>query len=88
MAISDSSTPSPLCIFFKLVPSSKAIFTTSRAIEAGFHDATHPYHVKIGDWIREWRGIYRISIDSFWSGSVTLSGISEIIKRCVISTTH
>jgi predicted transcriptional regulator of viral defense system len=36
-------------------------FTTSQAIKAGFQDATHPYHVKNGDWIREWRGIYRIS---------------------------
>lgn len=35
-------------------------FTTSQAIEAGFSDATHPYHVKNGDWVHEWRGIYRL----------------------------
>lgn len=36
-------------------------FTTAQAIKAGFDDNTHPYHVKAGNWIREWRGIYRLS---------------------------
>lgn len=35
-------------------------FTTRQAIVAGFSDATHPYHVKNGDWVREWRGVYRL----------------------------
>jgi predicted transcriptional regulator of viral defense system len=35
-------------------------FTTRQALEAGFSDATHPYHLKNGDWVREWRGIYRV----------------------------
>jgi len=36
-------------------------FTTKQAVEAGYPDNTHPYHVKNGDWIRERRGIYRLA---------------------------
>ncbi len=46
---------------FQVASEQQGYFTTSQAIEAGFQDATHPYHLKNGDWIREWRGIYRIS---------------------------
>jgi predicted transcriptional regulator of viral defense system len=46
---------------FHIASQQQGYFTTTQAIEAGFQDATHPYHVKNGDWIREWRGIYRIA---------------------------
>ena len=46
---------------FQTASEQQGYFTTSQAIEAGFQDATHPYHLKNGDWVREWRGIYRIS---------------------------
>jgi predicted transcriptional regulator of viral defense system len=46
---------------FQIATVQQGYFTTSQAIEAGFQDATHSYHLKNGDWIREWRGIYRIS---------------------------
>ena len=46
---------------FQTASEQQGYFTTSQAIKAGFQDATHPYHLKNGDWIREWRGIYRIS---------------------------
>jgi len=36
-------------------------FTAKQAKLAGFTDSTHPYHVKNGDWVREWRGIYRLN---------------------------
>lgn len=36
-------------------------FTTKQAVEAGYPDNTHPYHVKNGDWLREYRGIYRLA---------------------------
>ena len=48
-------------LLFKIASEQQGYFTTAQAIEAGFQDATHPYHVKRGDWVREWRGIYRIS---------------------------
>jgi predicted transcriptional regulator of viral defense system len=46
---------------FQIASEQQGYFTTAQAIEAGFQDATHPYHIKNGDWIREWRGIYRIT---------------------------
>ncbi len=36
-------------------------FTTKQAIESGYADNTHPYHVKAGNWERVWRGIYRMA---------------------------
>jgi predicted transcriptional regulator of viral defense system len=35
-------------------------FTTKQAKAAGFAENTHPYHVKVGNWVREHRGIYRL----------------------------
>ena len=46
---------------FQVASLQQGYFTTSQAIEAGYQDAVHPYHVKNGNWIREWRGIYRLS---------------------------
>ncbi|MBN2035699.1 MAG: hypothetical protein JW768_03055 [Chitinispirillaceae bacterium] len=46
---------------FQIASEQQGYFSTAQAIEAGFQDATHSYHVKKGNWIREWRGIYRIS---------------------------
>jgi predicted transcriptional regulator of viral defense system len=46
---------------FQIASEQQGYFTTAQAIEAGFQDATHPYHINNGDWIREWRGIYRIT---------------------------
>jgi predicted transcriptional regulator of viral defense system len=36
-------------------------FTTKQAIRAGFDEKTHSYHVRVGNWIREHRGIYRLA---------------------------
>ncbi|MEI6705233.1 MAG: type IV toxin-antitoxin system AbiEi family antitoxin domain-containing protein [Deltaproteobacteria bacterium] len=36
-------------------------FTTGQAIAAGFADNTHPYHVRVGNWLRMYRGIYRLA---------------------------
>ena len=36
-------------------------FTTRQAREAGFKDNVHPYHVRSGNWIRERRGVYRLT---------------------------
>lgn len=38
----------------------QGFFTTKQAVDAGYSDNTHPYHVKNGDWVRENRGIYRL----------------------------
>ncbi len=36
-------------------------FTTKQAKAAGFAENIHPYHVQAGNWIREYRGIYRLA---------------------------
>ncbi len=46
---------------YAVAESQQGYFTTAQAREAGFQDSTHPYHVKSGEWIREWRGIYRLT---------------------------
>ncbi|MBX3732865.1 MAG: type IV toxin-antitoxin system AbiEi family antitoxin domain-containing protein [Verrucomicrobiae bacterium] len=38
----------------------QGFFATKQAIEAGYADNTHPYHVRTGNWERIWRGIYRL----------------------------
>jgi len=58
MSKSSKSTEKRL---FQIASEQQGYFTTAQAIKAGFQDATHPYHVKNGDWVREWRGIYRIA---------------------------
>lgn len=36
-------------------------FTPKQAEEAGFSHKNHAYHVRMGNWIRERRGIYRLT---------------------------
>ena len=41
--------------------SQQGFFTTKQAIRAGFAEKTHSYHVKVKNWVRENRGIYRLA---------------------------
>lgn len=36
-------------------------FTPKQAKDAGFDERNHPYHVRVGNWVREHRGIYRLA---------------------------
>jgi predicted transcriptional regulator of viral defense system len=45
---------------FAIAESQDGYFTMAQALEAGFARSTHSYHVKAGNWIREYRGIYRL----------------------------
>jgi len=47
---------------FELAQQQQGYFTTKQAKAAGFAENTHPYHVQAGNWIREHRGIYRLSL--------------------------
>lgn len=58
MKVSSQSSKERL---FQVAQEQQGYFTTPQAIEAGFQAATHPYHVKSGNWIREKRGIYRLA---------------------------
>lgn len=46
---------------YETAQSQQGFFTTKQAIRAGFAERTHSYHVKVGNWIREHRGIYRVA---------------------------
>ena len=46
---------------YETAQSQQGFFTTKQAIRAGFAEKTHSYHVKVGNWIREHRGIYRLA---------------------------
>ena len=47
---------------FELAEQQQGFFTTKQAKTAGFAENTHPYHVQAGNWIREYRGIYRLAL--------------------------
>jgi predicted transcriptional regulator of viral defense system len=47
-------------ILFEIAESQYGLFTAKQAIEAGFKKNNHPYHVRAGNWVREWHGIYRL----------------------------
>ncbi|NLB65123.1 MAG: type IV toxin-antitoxin system AbiEi family antitoxin domain-containing protein [Lentisphaerae bacterium] len=36
-------------------------FTAAQAVELGYADSVHLYHVKAGNWIRVYRGVYRLA---------------------------
>lgn len=46
---------------FEIAQAQSGFFTTRQVIEAGFASNTHPYHVRSGNWIREYRGVYRLA---------------------------
>jgi hypothetical protein len=46
---------------FRIADSQSGFFTTQQAVEAGFDPTNVTYHVRAGNWIREHRGIYRLS---------------------------
>jgi predicted transcriptional regulator of viral defense system len=45
---------------FEIAEQQQGFFTTKQAKAAGFAENTHPYHVQVGNWVREHRGIYRL----------------------------
>lgn len=47
---------------FEIAETQQGLFTTKQAKAAGFAENTHPYHVQVGNWIREHRGIYRLAL--------------------------
>jgi predicted transcriptional regulator of viral defense system len=45
---------------YEVADSQSGYFTARQALETGYSDRMQTYHVQAGDWIREWRGIYRL----------------------------
>src|ERR1017187_2564144 len=46
---------------YEVAEGQQGFFTTKQAKAAGYAENTHPYHVQAGNWIRQHRGIYRLS---------------------------
>lgn len=46
---------------YEISEAQQGFFTTKQAKAAGFAENTHPYHVRVGNWVREHRGIYRFA---------------------------
>jgi predicted transcriptional regulator of viral defense system len=47
---------------FEVAERQQGFFSTKQARASGFAENTHPYHVQVGNWIREHRGIYRLAL--------------------------
>jgi predicted transcriptional regulator of viral defense system len=45
---------------YEIASAQGGYFTAVQAKQAGFSDKNHLYHVRAGNWTREWRGIYRL----------------------------
>lgn len=45
----------------KLTKKQHGCFTAAQAIDIGYADSVHLYHVKNGQWTRVFRGVYRLS---------------------------
>lgn len=45
---------------FEFAEAQLGLFTTAQAVSAGYARSTHSYHVQVGNWVREHRGIYRL----------------------------
>jgi predicted transcriptional regulator of viral defense system len=46
---------------YETAQAQQGYFTTKQAIRAGFDEKTHAYHIRVGNWVREHRGIYRLA---------------------------
>lgn len=46
---------------FEIASTQQGYFRSQQAVQAGYRINNHPYHIKRGHWIREWRGIYRLA---------------------------
>ena len=45
----------------KLARRQHGCFTAAQALDIGYADSVHLYHVKNGEWIRVFRGVYRLA---------------------------
>ena len=45
----------------KLASRQHGCFSAAQAIRVGYKDSVHPYHVKKGNWLRLYRGVYQLA---------------------------
>ena len=53
--------PDAFGALMQIAQEQQGYFTTRQAVEAGYADNIHPYHVRAGNWQRIQRGIYRLA---------------------------
>jgi predicted transcriptional regulator of viral defense system len=46
---------------FQIADTQRGYFTSRQAVEAGVRSTNHAYHVRAGNWLRQWRGVYRLT---------------------------
>ena len=51
----------PLQALFEIAEAQEGLFTAKQAESAGFSKKNHSYHVDVGNWTREHRGIFRLA---------------------------
>ena len=56
-----TSSKAILEILRGIAASQGGFFTSKKAVEAGYADSVHNYHVRNGDWLKVFRGIYRLA---------------------------
>lgn len=56
-----TKTSDPFAALSAVAQDQQGYFTTKQAIEAGYADNTHTYHVRTGNWERARRGVYRLA---------------------------
>jgi hypothetical protein len=54
-------SPEAEAALFDIASLQEGYFTARQAVAAGYSQKNHHYYVKNGDWVKEWRGIYRLS---------------------------
>ena len=47
-------------VLYQVAEGQQGLFTARQAVQAGYDERNHLYHVKSGNWIKEHRGIYRL----------------------------
>ena len=50
----------PSRALYQVAEGQQGLFTARQAVQAGYNERNHPYHVKSGNWVKEYRGIYRL----------------------------
>lgn len=53
-------TNKPKEMLYCVAEAQQGLFTARQAVQAGYNEGNHPYHVKRGHWIKKARGIYRL----------------------------
>lgn len=53
--------PPPIEALYAIASGQQGYFTAGQAEKAGYRDNTHGYHVRTREWVREGRGIYRLT---------------------------